>query len=296
MIKDYELARKLGKKALKAAKKNNEELYLPVLDLTDASKNVFREMHVGLMELPVNRIKGTKEISRRNAFAGNFMPLHGLDSEFAYKWSDLYDAVASCGIRDAIKVYEYMHKYYVQEGNKRVSVSKFYKIDFILADVVRMIPRNDGSDEVTAYYEYLDFFNVTQNYYIAFNKPGNYQKLAELLGQDLVHQWPEELLIDLKAAYFQFTKIFRAVTKCEEDFAICNAFLTYITKFSLDSLLKETDKQIKEKIKLNRNELSGIAEDSVYESEKSSDKGYGFREIINGFKRTFAENHLEFTE
>ena len=41
------------------------------------------------------------------------------------KWSDLYDSYKQEGIRDAIKVYEYMNRYYVQEGNKRVSVSHY---------------------------------------------------------------------------------------------------------------------------------------------------------------------------
>ena len=30
------------------------------------------------------------------------------------------------GIRDPIKAYEYMNKFYVEEGNKRVSVLKYY--------------------------------------------------------------------------------------------------------------------------------------------------------------------------
>ncbi len=295
MRRDYELARKLANKAVKKAKRNNTSPYLPVLDTKYDSKSFFREVRVGLMELPVNRIVGTKELSRTNAFAGNFMPLHGVDSEFAYKWSDLHDAVSSCGIRDAIKVYEFMHEYYVQEGNKRVSVSKYYKIDFILAEVIRILPYRDGSDEVEAYYEYLDFYNVTKNYYLTFKKVGSYRKLAELLGQNLTEQWNEDLLIDLKAAYFQFIKIFKAVTKIKNDFSICDAFLTYIEKFTLESLLADSDKKIKENIRLNKNELMGI-ETETAETTVSPEKTFGIRGMLNGLRNTLSQNGLEFSE
>ncbi len=258
MIRDYEQAKKLANKALKIAKKNSTSPYLPVLDTEHDPKSFLREVRVELMELPVNRIKGTKTFNRANAFASNFMPLHGSDSEFACKWANLYDSVALYGVRDAIKVYEFMHEYYVLEGNKRVSVSKFSKIDFILADVVRILPCRNGSDEVEAYYEYLDFYNVTKNYYITFNKPGSYKKLAELLGQNLKTNWSENLLIDLKAAYFQFIRIFKSVIKIEDNLKMCDAFLTYISKFSFESLLTDADKKIKENIKLNRNKLLGI--------------------------------------
>lgn len=270
MRRDYELAKKLGNKALKAAKKNNTTPYLPVLDLSDVNTTNSREIRAGLMELPVNRIKGTKEVSRHNAFASNFMPLHGIDSEFAYKWSDLIDSVvANGGIRDAIKVYEYMHEYYVQEGNKRVSVSKYYKIDFILADVIRIIPAKDETnEEIMAYYEFLDFYNVTKNYYITLNKPGAYKKLAELLNQNLTDEWPEDLLIDLKAAYFQFIKTFKKIVKTEDEYLISNAFVTYISLYSLDSLF-ETDKQIKHRIEESKNILMGIDENSDNNSVKS---------------------------
>ncbi|MBQ3565633.1 MAG: hypothetical protein IJA12_00500 [Oscillospiraceae bacterium] len=295
MRRDYELARKLANKAVKKARKNNTSPYLPVLDTKYDSKSFFREVRAGLMELPVNRIVGTKELSRTNAFAGNFMPLHGVDSEFAYKWSDLHDAVSSCGIRDAIKVYEFMHEYYVQEGNKRVSVSKYYKIDFILAEVIRILPYRDGSDEVEAYYEYLDFYNVTKNYYLAFKKVGSYRKLAELLGQNLTEQWNEDLLIDLKAAYFQFIKIFKAVTKMQNDFSICDAFLTYVEKFTLESLLTDSDRKIKENIRINKNELMGI-ETETTETAVRPEKTFGIRGMLNGFRNTLSQNSLEFSE
>jgi hypothetical protein len=129
------------------------------------------------------------------------MPIFKEGTEFAMKWSNLYDSYAKEGIRDAIKVYEYMHDYYVQEGNKRVSVSHYGKSEYILADVTRIIPEKSDAREVKAYYEYLDFYNVTKNFSIVLTEPGQYEKLAGLLEQNLKDPWPDELRSRLNAAY-----------------------------------------------------------------------------------------------
>ena len=123
MREDYKAAKKLADDAVKEAKKNGSSPYLPVLDKLEAAKNAGSTVHIGLLELPVSRIVGNKEQGRNSAFANNFMPLLEEGTEFASKWSDLYDSFLKEGIRDSIKVYEFMNNYYVQEGNKRVSVA-----------------------------------------------------------------------------------------------------------------------------------------------------------------------------
>ena len=69
---------------------------------------------------------GTKTESRSNAFAGIFVPILRENTEFAYKWAVTGASHVNEGIRDPIKAYEYMNKFYVEEGNKRVSVLKYY--------------------------------------------------------------------------------------------------------------------------------------------------------------------------
>ena len=75
MLEDYIQAKKLGEAAVKAAIKNGESPYLPVLDEAEGYKDALGEAHVGLMELPLSFITGNKEAARNNAFANNFMPL-----------------------------------------------------------------------------------------------------------------------------------------------------------------------------------------------------------------------------
>ena len=66
-------------------------------------------------------------------------------------------------IADPIQVYEYMHKYYVIEGHKRVSVLKYLGASYISADVVRKVPERTDDEENIIYYEYLDFFAKSWN-------------------------------------------------------------------------------------------------------------------------------------
>ena len=91
MIEDYYSAKKLGDEAVRYAIKNGKSPYLPVLDALDEVDNSLREEKLGLMELPLNRIIGNKELGRTNAFANNFMPILDGGSEFSVKWSNVYD-------------------------------------------------------------------------------------------------------------------------------------------------------------------------------------------------------------
>ena len=255
MRSDYKAAKKLGEDAVRSALKNGISPYLPVLDTIEEVKRSPGEVRLGLVELPLSRITGNKEESRNNAFANNFMPLFDETSEFGMKWSALYDSYAQEGIRDAIKVYEYMHRFYVLEGNKRVSVSKYGGSEYILADVIRILPEKSDSKDVKAYYEYLDFYRLTKNINIVLTEPGGYEKLASLLGQDLANEWPEKLVTDLKAAFFIFRKKCMSVLNVTPDFTMGDAFLIYISIFPMMSLFSDPDEQIVRNIKNAREEL-----------------------------------------
>ena len=253
MREDYKAAKKLAEEAVRKAEKEGKSPYLPVLDAQERRSS--GQTRLGLQELPISRIKGNKEISRNNAFANNFMPLMDEGTEFSQKWSDLYDSYRQEGIRDAIKVYEYMHDYYVQEGNKRVSVSNYGKTEFIVADVIRILPENDGSPEVKAYYEFIDFYRLTKNFLIVLRTPGRYKLLANLLGQDLEHEWPKELCADLKSAFFRFSKCMKNQLKITDENTVSNAFVMYLAIFPLPTILDSSDELIAVNIRKTENDL-----------------------------------------
>ena len=111
-----------------------------MLDDILPSKGTYTEVPLGLVQIPIEQIVGTKTNSRSNAFAGNFMPILEKGSEFSNKWINLSIHQENDGIQDPIKVYEYMNRFYVEEGNKRVSVLKYYGAASIQGYVIRLIP------------------------------------------------------------------------------------------------------------------------------------------------------------
>ena len=135
--------------------------YLQVLDEILSYTTIVSKADLGLVDIPIDQIAGTKTAGRTNAFASNFMPLLPKDSEFAAKWCRLYEAHLEEGIREPIRAYEFMNRFYVQEGNKRVSVLKYCDAVTVPAYVTRLIPEPDDSDESKIYYEFLDFYENT---------------------------------------------------------------------------------------------------------------------------------------
>lgn len=297
MSEEYQLAKRMGDAAYRTAIKEGKSPYLPVLDAIPEIKDSVGETYIGVLELPLNYIVGNKEMSRNNAFANNFMPLLEDGTEFATKWTELCESVRLEGVHTGIKCYEYLNNYYVQEGNKRVSVSNYLKMGFIHSEVTRILPPKGDTKELKVYYEYLDFFNVTRAFYITFTEPGGYAKLADLLGQDLEHKWSDDVLQDLKAAFFQFAKLYHSIIKESDRWIVSDAFLLYLSVFPVKSLFEDTEDQIVKNIKMARQELrsSTKVEDIEFLSDTPTveKKSVNLFEIFNHTKSYTASNPLK---
>ena len=138
---DYAKAQKLGKKEYQSRMMRGLQPTLEVLDDILPPKGSYSEVPLGLVQIPSNQIVGTRTDGRSNAFASNFMPILKQNSEFARKWATLSTSHLEEGIREPIKAYEYMNKFYVEEGNKRVSVAKYFDVDSIPGTVIRIVPK-----------------------------------------------------------------------------------------------------------------------------------------------------------
>ena len=126
-VEQYAHALKAGQRYYKAAVSRGGYPYPLVLDDILDEATVVGRANLGLVNIPSELVIGTKSAGRMYALAGNFMPLLEEATEFAAKWISLCEAhLGDEGIRDPVKCFEYMGKFYVQEGNKRVSVLKSY--------------------------------------------------------------------------------------------------------------------------------------------------------------------------
>ncbi len=196
---DYSSALKQGRRSYRTALTKGEYPYLPVLDDMISYTEVASIENLGIMDIPLSKIVGTKTEGRSNAFANNFMPLLPEDSEFGSKWSSLYKHQINDGISDPIIAYEFMNQFYVQEGNKRVSVMKYLKTYSIPASVTRWVPKRSDDKENRLYYEFLDFYEVSRSYDVCFSKEGSYKKLLKLMGKKEDEAWTDDDRMNLPA-------------------------------------------------------------------------------------------------
>ena len=247
-LDEYNRARKLGNKAVQKALSDGRYPYLHALDNMIESRISMPEVHVGTMEIPLDLVAGTVTKGRQESFAKNFMPILAPETEFGTKWILLYNYQMEKGISDAIKCLEFMGKFYVIEGNKRVSVLKYLEQPTILADVTRVMPPLSDDPEVKIYYEFLDFYKCSQIYNIRFSEEGSYQRLAEAMGLTLDEQWDEDTIMDLKSAYLNFSKAYLSGGGNAFSITVGDAFLVYIGMYRYESLLGALPEEIKKNL------------------------------------------------
>ena len=244
-ITDYEKAKKFGEKSYRHEIVMGRYPYLPALDYMLPDRDAFKTEEIGTSEIPIALISGTLTEGRQKAFARNYMPLLEEDSEFAAKWVHLLDYQMSEGITDAVKAYEFMGKFYIAEGNKRVSVLKYLGQPDILAYITRVLPPEDStSKEVIVYREFMKFFDCTGIYGIYFTEEGCYAKLADMFGMTLTERWPDDVILELKSEFYKFSRIY--AEHCGENvLRFGDAFLLYAEEFTPSSLLEDSDDEIR---------------------------------------------------
>ncbi|MBE6002747.1 MAG: BMP family ABC transporter substrate-binding protein [Lachnospiraceae bacterium] len=261
MLDDYVKAKHLGDGQYRKDVAGGRYPYLTALDDIISQSSITAENRMGVMEIPISAIAGTKTRGRQEAFATNFMPILSTKTEFALKWGILYDAAINQGIRDAILVYEYMNRFYVQEGNKRVSVSKFNGAVSIMADVIRLLPERNGSKENNIYYEFVEFFKAAGFYGIRFSEEGRYQKLCDVLGLPMSKPWDTDTRKNVKSAFDRFSDIFDRKGGNHLEVTRGDAFLLYITIYGLYNLQDVSNAQIEDNLDHIWNEFLKDADD-----------------------------------
>lgn len=204
-LEQYNTALRAGRKYYKNAVTHGRYPYLPVLDEILSESAVSGYENLGLVEIPAEMIVGTKFEGRKGALAGNFMPLLETGTEFSEKWITLCDAhLSDGGIHDPIVCYEYLGRFYVQEGNKRCSVLKSYSSPTILAQVTRIVPRYSEDDDIQLYYEFMHFYSLSKLYGVEFQRRGDYAKLQAALGFKPDQIWTPEDRRSFSAGFTQF--------------------------------------------------------------------------------------------
>lgn len=243
---EYQEAIKLGKKAHKKCIANGQFPYLPVLDEILEHQEIMTEQNLGLLQIPLEYVVGTSTRGRTYAFAPNFMPILENGSEFSQKWINLAEAQVNEGIRDSIIVYEYLNRYYVVEGNKRVSVLKYYKADSISAVVTRKVPKYSDDTDIKLYYELMKFKDNTGMLNVEFSHLGSAEKLLEMVGAEL--PWDKQTQETFRGAYYYFSNAFEERGGKRLAITLGDAFVTFLKVFGYESLLRMQPQEYAENV------------------------------------------------
>ena len=240
----YQQARKIGLKEVKIRSARHEEPYISVLEEQIPHLSGLHETSLGTMRIDIEQVVGTRSAARQKAFSASFYPLLDENSEFAAKWSALAASHLKEGIREPIIAIEYLNRYYVVEGHKRVSVLRYFGAVSLRAEVKRIVPPRSDDPEIVAYYEFLDFYRLTKTNYLCFHRPGEYPALTRLLCGEDGETWDEDRQRSLMSDVTRFRKAFRTSPlfgKLTQD----EALLGYLQVFGYAHLQGRTPNELK---------------------------------------------------
>ena len=271
----YQQARKNGLKEVKVKSARHEDPYLPALEEMLPHMNSLSEVNLGSIRIDIDQIAGTRSAARREAFSASFYPLLEDNSEFATKWSHLAASHLQEGIRDPIVAVEYLNRFYVVEGHKRVSVLRFFGAVTVRAEVRRLLPERSDDTEIQVYYEFLDFYKVTHINYIRFSHLGSYPTLLQLLCGDDRTPWNEDRQRSFFSGVYRFRKAYRA-SELSRSLTQDGALLRYLEIFGLPVLMSRAPSELKAdlaaivpELKSMENELSPVLMTAPDETPRS---------------------------
>ena len=289
----YAQALKAGQKTYKECVLSGRYPYLQILDEILQDSMVAGNVDLGVINIPSDQIVGTKGEGRRRAFAADFMPLLSPDSEFAAKWIELCAAhLGDEGIRDPIRCYEYMGRFYVQEGNKRVSVFKSFGSPTVPGYVTRVIPAYSEDEAVVIYYEFMDFYRLSGMYQVYFSRRGSFAKLQAALGYDPDHVWTEDERRRFQSAFHYFKEAFTKLGGKKLGITTADALLVWLDFYPIGSIKELTVPEISKTLSTIWSDLKVKTQAEPIEvstdAEDTPSKGI----LTRIFGSVFLPNHL----
>ena len=189
----YQNAYALGMKSLQDKKKQRLAVCPAALNTLLDEKMVSYRMDLGVLEIPTNLIVGVSKASEEMMlYTKEFLPISVPNSAFADCWRGLYKKLnADKAFDEEINCYEYLGRFYVLDGLKRVSVAKFMGASIIRAQVTRILPMRTEAQEVAQYLEFLTHYRHTKLYQLQFTQKGYFEKLQMALGRNPGYRWSD---------------------------------------------------------------------------------------------------------
>ena len=253
----YALARKVGLRIAHACRSRGEEPTLPVLSERVPNLNRLSQVSLGLTQIAMGQIEGTVTRGRTAAFSRGFFPLLEAGSEFANKWSNLYGAIEADGQLQPVVALEYYNRYYIVEGNKRISVLKRLDAPLVEANVTRVLPEAEDTERYRAYQEFLRFYADTKIAHLVFEREGDYPRLYALMGKTPGEAWTAEERFDFQSFYDRFLLAY--AQQASLPMSAASALLTYLDVFGFEQSVSKTPAEFSADIARIRSEFAVAA-------------------------------------
>ena len=188
----YSVSQNHAKRNVRRCVRAGMETALPTLESVVDRTKCAGEADLGVLSIPVAQIVGIASGSDNENYTANFLPLPSAKSEFAEKWTQIYmEHLTDRGLVDPIRCYEYLGKFYVADGKKRVSVLKANGATMVKAEVTRILPAATEDPEIQSYYEFVRTFENTGLYQIRFTRPGKADAFLKAIGHAPDHVWTD---------------------------------------------------------------------------------------------------------
>ena len=286
---EYLKARRLAQKEIKELSLRGKDIEPAVLDAILGENYTGSTQEIGIVNVPVERIVGTKSAGRIGAFSPGFMPVLGVETEFAQKWMHLcVSHLSDEGIRNPVLCYEYLGNFYIQEGNKRVSVLKYFGATQIPATVLRVLPEECDDPQVKAYFEFLEFYKATGLYDINFRRPGDYEKLLSSLGKELKQIWTEREQRTFRAYFRYFKEAYQSLRGDKLDLLPEEALLLWLKVYPFHDLGEKTADEIKQALSALWNDVVSVSQDEPVQMDTEADEAKG--NLLNKLWNVFPGN------
>ena len=260
---EYSQALRQAKKEYRSCIEHGRNPYPEALDEILERANALPQENLGLVSIPLENIAGTRTGGRQNAFSTSFLPLLEPNTEFATKWCNLYESHMNEGIHDPIKAYEYMNRFYVQEGNKRVSVLSYCQAATIKANVIRLIPPLEDTRESRIYYEFMDFYRLSKINYLYFSREMAFRQLQTAVCKGAQERWSKDDQANFFYFYTLFRREFRALGGENFPLTVGDAILVYLSFHRYDDAQHQTPAQIRENLQKLWTEIEILSHDKT---------------------------------
>lgn len=264
----YRAAQKRALKQLKLDEKQGNKQEPEKLSAFIRENIEAERVELGVMDIPTDQIIGVAEDDGKNMYAADFMPVSFAGSNYAYQWRELcMDYSQDKEFLSPLYCYEYLGKFYVIDGKKRVSVLKYLKAPTATAYVTRILPALSEEKHIQIYYEFIESFKLTKLYQISFSKLGSFEKFQEAMGHTEGQMWTEE---ERKLVLHVLARVAPALDAAFGGYlnvTPADVLLALLDEYSLEQIRKMEVSVITDRIQRNWKKLYSICHPDIKLSE-----------------------------